>query len=231
MLLLLCDHLIAGIQEGFNLAAAVFRADPFGCFPDGEPQQHGVKKHRRDRLAHLDSSIGIVQARLDELENNAIRIGPQYPVRPREKIFEQAEFSQAIEAGGGVAGMEQLEGFVVNPCRGNLAQQLCQFADGPGRPRRKTEAQFRGQPRCPKHPDRVLAVPDHRVPDQPQGAAGNIVHPGGVIPDAKVGDIVIKRVDREIPAPDIFVDGAVYVVAKNSATVGVLAVFRSAALR
>ena len=226
---LLSDHLVAGVQKGFDFTAAVFRPNPFGDLKDGEPQQHRVKEHRRDRFLRLHPLIGVFQARLHKPENCAVLVGLERAVRVGKEVPEQAELPQAFEAGGGVPRMEQLEGFVVEPRLRDLVQQFRQFPDGPRSAPGDAEVQFRRQPRRPEHADRVLAIARYGIADQPQGAAGDIVHPAGVIPDAEVGDVVVERVDREIPAPNILVDGPVDVVAENPAAVSVLAVVLGAA--
>jgi hypothetical protein len=39
-----------------------------------------------------------------------------------------------------------------------------------------------------------------------------------VIPNRKIGDVVIERVAGEVATPDVIIDGAIDVVANNEAT-------------
>ena len=128
-------------------------------------------------------------------------------------------------------GLEQLERFVKETRRRHVPQQDRQIADGGGSLRRDAEVQLGGQARRAKHPDGIFAISGHRVADQPQRAAGDIFHAARVVPDAEVGNVVVERIDREIPAPDVFVDGAVDVIADDPAGIGVLPVVCRAAGR
>ena len=50
----------------------------------------------------------------------------------------------------------------------------------------------------------------------------NILYTARVVPDAEVGNVVVKRVTGEIPSPDIVINAAVNIVAENSTFVIVL---------
>ena len=104
---------------------------------------------------------------------------------------------------------------------GTSRRRIPDAAIGAAAIRRDLEVQFGGETCRAKHPHRDL----HGIAflDRRSGVAfalGYVSHARRVVPDRKVSDVVIKRIDCEIASPDILLNGSVNVVAKNSTAIG-----------
>ena len=81
------------------------------------------------------------------------------------------------------------------------------------------EIEFRRKANAAQHAHRIFAHAHLRIADQDNTPVPDIIEPTRVVPDAEIGNVVVQRVAGEIPAPDIFVNGAVDVVAQDSSLI------------
>ena len=116
-----------------------------------------------------------------------------------------------------MAGQEQLQRFIEQPRRRHAGQQSAQprYRCRGRRLERKSELGL--EARGAQHAHRILAIARLRIADHAQPVRREILRAADVVPDRKVGDVVVERVDGEIAPPDVLLDAAVDVVAQQPA--------------
>ncbi len=113
-------------------------------------------------------------------------------------------------------GEKQLQRLIEQARRRHPAQQISEPRNGRRRGRIDLEGQLRLETRRPQHAHGVLPETRLGIADQFQLVCGDIFLTADVVPERKVGDVVVERVAGEIPAPHVRVDRAVDVVANDS---------------
>ena len=88
---------------------------------DGPVQQQREQEGRRHGLALLDALIRVHQALLEQPRHGAVRVTRQVAGHRRQQLREQAVGLQHFEAARAMAGQEQLERLVEQPCRRHAA--------------------------------------------------------------------------------------------------------------
>ena len=189
----------------------------FDDLGDRPVQQEREQKRRSDRLVRNDTRIRVLQALQQQLLDHAAGVRPEVGIHRRQQPREQAVAPQSLEAACAVTRQEEFERLVEQACGRHASDQITQAANRFRRCRIHLESQFRLEACRAQHPHRVLAVTRLRIADQLQLACGNVFGASHVIPQGKVGDVVIERVGGEIPSPDILIDGPIHVVAKDAA--------------
>ena len=122
-----------------------------------------------------------------------------------------------------MAGEEQLQRLVEQARGRHTAEQRCELRERRARGFVQRESELGRETRRAQHAHRVLAVPGLRIADQSQHALADIVDAARVVPHREIGDVVIKRIRREIAPPDVLVDRAIDVVAQNASALVVRA--------
>ena len=179
-------------------------------------QHHGEQEHRRDRTVLGDAPVGIRKPRADESERHAVRIIGEMLRGRRKEVFQQTVLTQQVEGALAETSQEELLELVEQPRGRNVFEQPSERRKR--RPRRfmDGEAELRLEAHGTKHPDRILAVARLGIADQPDRAGADVLDAADVIPDREVLDVVVQRVAGEVAAPDVLVDRAVDVVAKQA---------------
>ena len=143
----------------------------------------------------------------------------EHDIEQRQHAFVQTGAAQLMQTRQGIAGGQQFEHFIEQPCLGDIADQGRQLEHrGPGGGLDfKTE--FGGKAGRAQHPDRVFAVAGGRVADH---ADDFCLHVGYAVMKIEhfVGNrIVIERIDREVTPGSIFGVRTPDVVAQHAAVI------------
>ena len=128
-------------------------------------------------------------------------------------MLEQPESLQLTVTRQRMAGLKELQELVEQPRRRHAVDEVREPWNRRGRIRMDREAELCRETRGSQHAHRVLAVPRLRIADQAQLPRLDVGHAAGEVPDRKISDVVVKGIGREVPAPDVFLDGPVDVVA------------------
>src|SRR5277367_5420817 len=114
------------------------------------------------------------------------------------------------------AGEKQLQNFIEETRGRHAIQQVREFPNwlfGAGINR---EIEFRRETHRAQHAHRIFAVARLGIADQLEAPRLDVAHAIDKIPNGEVFDTVVEAICRKIAAPDVFLDRAVDVVAKNS---------------
>ena len=144
----------------------------------------------------------------------------------REEVLEQSVLAQQVKGALAESGKEELLELVEQPRRRNVLEQVRERCERRARRFMDGEAELRLEADGSQHPDRVLAIARLGIPDQADRAGADVLEAADVIPDREVLDVVVQRIAGEVAAPDVLVDRAVDVVAKQASVVVVHAVER-----
>ena len=143
-------------------------------------------------------------------------------VRFRKQHAEQVKFPQQLESLLCKSCLEHFQAFVKQSCRRDVRQKLAVLANRLLNSGVNPEVEFGRKTNGAQHSNRVLAQAPVRIADKDESTAFDVFDSANVVPDAEVGNVVIKRVAGEVATPDVFVDRAIHIVAKNPALVIVL---------
>ena len=194
-------------------SCAVRRGDP----ADRCPQEHAQEEHRRHRLAICDTEVCVAQRGAHEaaevlVDLEFLRGGGEHPRK-------QAVLAEQIKGLFSPAAAKQLQKLVEQPCGRHVGEQRDVRTNGTTGGLFDGEIEFRGKAHGAQHAYRVLTQTLVRIADQDQAALIDVAHAVDVVPDAEVGNVVIERIAGEVAAPDVLFDGAVDVVAQDTAFV------------
>ncbi|MNO99959.1 hypothetical protein D3C76_917440 [compost metagenome] len=182
----------------------------------GWPEQGGEEERGSDRLALVDALVGVGQGLADQAAG-VFGVTFQGCGACREQRCQEVVFHQQLEGALGLSTEEQLEHFVEQARRGNLAQHGGQAADGRGAVLLDIETQLGGEARGPQHAHRVFLVALLGDADQPHQAIADVMHAVCVVEDALGGRVVIQRIDGEVAALGVVFQAAIDVVAQDAA--------------
>src|SRR5579863_1641362 len=136
-------------------------------------------------------------------------------VDSRQERGEESATAQNLEAARSVTGEKELQRLIEEPRRGHRRKKLAQGPEGARGGGIDVESELRLEARGAQHPHWVLAVARLGIADETELARGNVLDAAHVVPNGKVGDVVVERVGGEIAPPDVLIDRAVDVVAQN----------------
>ena len=144
----------------------------------------------------------------------------------REEMLQQSVLAQEVKGALAESGKEEFLELVEQPRRRNVFEQVRERCERRASGFMNGEPELRLEADGSQHPDRVLPIACLGIPDQADRAGADVLEAADVVPDREVLDVVVQRIAGEVAAPDILVDSAVDVVAKQASAVVVDAVER-----
>src|SRR5690606_22882590 len=172
------------------------------------------QEHRRNGLSLGNALIGVLEGSLHEAKESVFFLDRLF--RFREKLPKQLMLAQQVKRLARMTGLEQLEEFVEQACRRDVPEQGATFRDRIRNGCVDSKVELCRETYRSQHPHGIFAQALVRVSNEDQPPEAHVLDASNVVPDAEVGNVVIQRVTGEIPAPDVFFDLPVDVVAENS---------------
>ena len=180
------------------------------------PEQDTEEENRRHRLVVCDTLVGVLQRGEQQRSIRFARIAVEQLVDIRKQLAEMAIAAQQFVRRHGVAAEKQLQHLVEQARRRHGFQQRTEQAQRRFGRRLDAEAELGGETDGSQQAHGIFPVALVRVADQPQHPGADIIDAAGVIPDRKIGDVVIQRICSEITAPHVIINVAVAVIAQDA---------------
>ena len=180
------------------------------------PEDAGEQKRRGDGLAFGQAPVGVLQGGLDEGLFGAF----DDQIEQRVDAAGQPQFVQLLDAGEGVAGLQELEHFVEQAALRHVGQErpgLDERAGGFGFEREADARQLGGEAHGADDAHGVFAVAGGGVADHAQALFAGVLDAAVVVDhDAGFG-VVVHGVDGEVAPRGVFFLRAPDVVAQHAA--------------